>query len=192
MPYSHLLSKAQFETSIGQQVKFWTMKKALQILTLAAIFLTNQSFSTPFPKESGFRSSTVKAAKETVILTAGTPVSFKLSQNVNSDNVEIGNTVLMITDDVVVASGQIVIRQGERAEGTVTDIRRKNDCARCPDKSQRLEISIERVKAIDGQYVMLFGAPLTARSKCAKCSVELNTSVRLAANVQSNTVVTTR
>ena len=158
------------------------MKKALRILTLATIFLTNQSFSPP----------SVKAAKETVILTAGTPVSFKLSQNVNSDNVEIGNTVLMITDDVVVASGQIVIRQGERAEGTVTDIRRKNDCTRCPDKSQRLEISIERVKAIDGQYVMLFGAPLTARSKCAKCSVELNTSVRLAANVQSNTVVTTR
>ena len=158
------------------------MKQALFTFALATIFITNESFKDP----------SVSRLKETVMLTAGTPISFKLSQNINSDDVEIGNTVLFMTDDVVVAEGQIVIKQGMRAEGTVTDIRRKNSCSMCPDKSQRIEVSVERVKAIDGQYVMLFGAPLSVRSKCAKCPVELNTAMRLEATVQSTTVITTR
>ena len=156
------------------------MKQTLFTLALTTIFLTHQSFINP----------SVFNKKETVILNAGTPVSFKLIQNINSDDVEIGNTVLFSTDDVVVAGGQIVIRQGERSEGTVTDIRRKNDCSNCPDKFQRIEITIDRVKAIDGQYVRVFGPVFTARSKCPKCPVELNTTMRLDANVQSNTLIT--
>ena len=164
------------------------MKQALFTLALATVFITNESFRDP----SIASSLAMTKAKETVMLTAGTPISFKLSQNINSDDVEIGNTVLFMTDDVVVAEGQIVIKQGMRAEGTVTDIRRKNSCSACPDKSQRIEVSVERVKAIDGQYVMLFGAPLSVRSKCVKCPVELNTAMRLEATVQSTTVITTR
>ena len=164
------------------------MKQALFTLALATIFLTNESFKDP----SIASCLAMTRAKETVMLTAGTPISFKLSQNINSDDVEIGNTVLFMTDDVVVAEGQIVIKQGMRAEGTVTDVRRKNSCSACPDKSQRIEVSVERVKAIDGQYVMLFGVPLSVRSKCAKCPVELNTAMRLEATVQSTTVITTR
>ena len=168
------------------------MKQTLRILTLVTIFLTNQSFCTPFLKVSGFPTSTVKRTKETVILNSGTPISLKMNQNMNSDDVQIGNAVILMTDDVAVAEGQVVIKQNVRAEGKVTDIRRQNDCKRCPDKFQTIEITVERVLAIDGQYVKLFGPVFSAHSKCMKCPVLLNTAMRFQAFVQSNTVITTR
>ena len=108
------------------------MKQTLRILTLVTIFLTNQSFCTPFLKVSGFPTSTVKRTKETVILNSGTPISLKMNQNMNSDDVQIGNAVILMTDDVAVAEGQVVIKQNVRAEGKVTDIRRPKRLQKMP------------------------------------------------------------
>ncbi len=155
------------------------MKQASLTIALTALFLTNQSFVNP-------------SVKETVRLDAGTPVSFKLCENKNSDELEIGNQLLIITDDIVVAEGQIVIKKGIKASAIVDKIRRENQCRNCADKRQSIEISVDNVKAVDGQDVSLFGATFTVRSKCPKCPVELNTSMHLTANVQSNTLITTR
>jgi hypothetical protein len=130
--------------------------------------------------------------REEVILQAGTPISLTLNQSLNSDEVEVGNTVLMIVDDAVVAENQIVIRKGERAEGTVTYIKREDKCSTCPDKFQRIEITVNRVKSIDGQQIWLYGKPFSARGKCAKCPIELNVATRLEATVQQNTRVVIR
>ena len=175
---------------MNQQLKVMKMKEASLSIALSVLFLTNQSFVTPSP--SNRDASTVSTTKEFVILKAGTPVSFKLSENKTSDELEIGNVILLITDDMVVEEGQPVIRKGERAEGRVNNIRRQKDCRNYADKRQRIEIGVERVKAVDGQYVPLHGALLMVYSKNPKYPVELNTSMRLEAFVESNTPITTR
>lgn len=158
------------------------MKQASLTIVLAALFLTNQAFITP----------SLSAVKETVTLKAGTPVSFKLAENKTSDDLEVGNTILLITDDMVVVEGQTVIRKGERAEGEIKSMRRQNDCRNYADKRQRIEISVDRVKAVDGQYVPVHGSALTVYSKSPKYSVELNTSMRIEAFVESNTPIILR
>lgn len=145
-------------------------------------FILSQSFTPPFPSVK-----IEKIVREEVMLQAGTPISFTLNQSLNSDDVEVGNTVLMIVDDAVVADNQIVIRKGERAEGQIRYLKREGKCGNCRDKYHKIEISVDRVKAIDGQQIWLYGKPFSARSKCAKCPIELNITTRLEATVQQNT-----
>jgi hypothetical protein len=145
-------------------------------------FMLSQAFTPPF--------SSVKVEKivrEEVMLQAGTPISFTLNQSLNSDDVEAGNSVLMIVDDDVIADNQIVIRKGERAEGQIRYLKREEKCGNCRDKYHKIDISVDRVKAIDGQQIWLYGKPFSARGKCSKCPIELNTTTLLQATVQQNT-----
>jgi hypothetical protein len=160
------------------------MKQIYLTSITVLFFMLSQSFSPPF--------SSVKIAhkvREEVMLQAGTPISFTLNQSLNSNDVEVGNTVLMIVDDAVVADNQIVIRKGERAEGTISYLKRDERCGNCRDKYHKIEISVNRVKAIDGQQIWLYGKPFSARGKCSKCPIELNITTRLEATVQQNTRV---
>jgi hypothetical protein len=154
----------------------------MKSLALIVLFLTHQAFVTP----------TISTAKEFVILNAGTPVSFKLGENKNATDLEVGNTILIITDDDVVVDGQTVIRKGERGEAVVNKIIREKGCPNCRDKRQSIDISVDQVKAVDGQKVDLFGADFTFRSACSKCPVELNTTMRLDAHVGSNIKIVVR
>lgn len=163
------------------------MKQVLSISLTIAVFVLSQSFSRPFS-----RVEMKKKLCEEVILLGGTPISFTLNQSLNSDEVELGNSVLMIVDDAVVVDNQIVIRKGERAEGTITYLKREGQCSNCADKFQRIEITVNRVKAIDAQQIWLYGKPFSARGKCAKCPIELNITTRLEATVQQNTRIRTR
>lgn len=163
------------------------MKQVLTISLTIAFFIFSQSFTTSFEGDK-----IAEKLSEGVILLAGTPISFTLNQSLNSDELELGNSVLMIVDDAVITDNQIVIRKGERAEGTISYLKRDGQCSNCADKFQRIEITVNRVKAIDGQQVWLYGKPFSARGKCAKCPIELNITTRLEATVQQNTRIVTR
>jgi hypothetical protein len=164
------------------------MKQLFIIRITAAFFVLFQSFITPFSDSS----KTKKNTYEIVTLIGGTPVSFKLNQNIDSKDLEKGHTVLFIVDDDVVAENQVVIRKGERAEGLVIDIKRPENKGRFRDKYQQIQIAVTRVKAVDGQYVWLYDKPFLKHSDCAKCSIPLNTMVRLESTVQQNTDIVIR
>ena len=124
---------------------------------------------------------------ETIIVPAGTPVSVRLNGNYNSDDVEIGNVLKFRVSDPIVINGQTVVAQGAPAEGEITGLKRLTDCASCPTKFQSIEITVTRVKAVDGSYIMVDPTPHVARGKCPKCGVQLNQGINIQAHVQSNT-----
>jgi hypothetical protein len=137
------------------------------IIFLTLIGMTNQSFTT--------------SNNGDIIVPQGTPVLFKLTQNLNSSNVEIGNVVMFEVANPVIVEGQEVISQGTLAEGEITDIQDDNN------QYKILEIQINKVKAVDGKFIWLFGKSLTIRSKCINCPVEVKQGVRHSVNIQ-NTV----
>ena len=170
-------------------IKFLGKMKQLFITRITAVFFVlSQSFIMPFVGSI----KTKKSAQEIVTLIGGTPVSFKLNQNIDSKDLEKGHTVLFMVDDDVIAENQIVIRKGERAEGLVIDIKRPESKTRFRDKYQQIQIAVTRVKAVDGQYIWLYDKPFLKHSDCGKCSIKLNTMVRLESSVQQNTDIIIR
>ena len=129
---------------------------------------------------------------ETIIVPAGTPVSVRLNGNYNSDDVEIGNVLKFRVSDPIVINGQTVVAQGAPAEGEITGLKRLTDCASCPTEFQSIEITVTRVKAVDGSYIMVDPPPHVSRGKCPTCGVQLNQGIHIQANVQSNTNVRIR
>jgi hypothetical protein len=159
------------------------MKKAL-LPTIATVFcLLSQSFIAP---------SSGQNLRETVSLRGGTPVSVTVNQHLDSDELDRGNTILFLVDDEVVADNQTVIRKGDRAEGFVRDLSNRDKNGRLLDKCQRLEIVVNRVKAVDGQYVYLYGKPYLKQSKVTKAPVQLHTQIHLEAFVEQNVEITVR
>jgi hypothetical protein len=159
------------------------MKQAFLPTTATVFCLLFQSFIAP---------SAGQNLRETVSLRGGTPVSVTVNQHLDSDDLDRGNTILFLVDDAVIADNQIVIRKGERAEGFVRDLSKRDKKGRLLDKFQRLEVVVNRVKAVDGQYVFLYGKPYLKQSKGAKAPVQLHTELHLEAFVEQNVEITIR
>ena len=175
------------------------MKKTFSFVRFTAIIaffgLLTQSFTTlPSAPTPSIASSLAMTAAffETIIVPAGTPVSVRLNGNLNSDEVEIGNVLKFRVSDPIVINGQTVVAQGAPAEGEITNLKRLTDCATCPSEFQSIEITVTRVKAVDGSYIMVDPTPHVSRGKCPRCGVQLNQGIHIQANVQSNTNVRIR
>lgn len=169
------------------------MKKVINSIRFVAIIafvgLTTQSFTTlPYAQDPSVKMS----FSETVIVPAGTPVSVRLNGNLNSDDVEIGNVLKFRVSDPIVINGQTVVAQGAPAEGEITNLKRLTDCATCPSEFQSIEITVTRVKAVDGSYIMVDPTPHVSRGKCPRCGVQLNQGIHIQANVQSDSNVRVR
>lgn len=159
------------------------MKQAF-LITIATIFCgLSQSF---------IALSAGQSLRETVSLRGGTPVSVTVNQHLDSDELSLGNTVLFLVDDDVIAENQTVIRKGERAEGSVRDLSKRDRKGRLLDNFQRLEIVVSRVKAVDGQSVHLYGKPFLKQSKVINAPVQLHTKMHLEAFVEQNVEITIR
>jgi hypothetical protein len=148
------------------------------IIFLTLLGMTNQSFTT--------------SNNGDIIVPQGTPVLFKLTQNLNSSNVEIGNVVMFEVANPVIVEGQEVISQGTLAEGEITDIQNADNCTQCSSQYTVIEIQINKVKAVDGKFIWLFGKSLTIRSKCINCPVEVKQGVRHSVNIQNTVRVKVR
>ena len=175
--------------ALKKEQKFTHFNRARFTAIIAFVGLLTQSFTTlpnaPTPSVS-------KAFFETIIVPAGTPVSVRLNGNLNSDDVEIGNVLKFRVSDPIVINGQTVVAQGAPAEGEITNLKRLTDCATCPSEFQSIEITVTRVKAVDGSYIMVDPPPHVSRGKCPTCGVLLNQGIHIQANVQSNTNVRIR
>jgi hypothetical protein len=127
-----------------------------------------------------------------LIVPQGTPILFKLTQNINSKHVEIGHVVMFEVANPVIIEGQEVVAQGTLAEGEISDIHSGDDCSACSSQYPSLEIQINKVKAVDGKFIWLYGKSLTLRGKCLGCPVEVKQGIRHSVNVQNTVRVKVR
>ena len=79
----------------------------------------------------------------------GTKIRLRLEQSISSATAEEGQTVSLAVADSVRVGNAIVIPQGASATGTVIQSQKKRRMGR----TGKLDFSIDRVRAIDGQWV---------------------------------------
>lgn len=112
--------------------------KLLTILTLA--FFLNFTFG-----------ANIVLAEETVKLKAGTNVRLRLDNTINSENVNVGQTIQFSVSSEVKVDDKVVIESGAPAIGKVVDAEDNGMLG----KPGKLGIQLTSVKAVDGQDVMI-------------------------------------
>jgi len=86
-----------------------------------------------------------------IVLPEGTKLRVRLDQNISSATAEEGQVVELIVTDAVRAGETVVIPEGARVTGTITQAQEKRRLGR----AGKLDFSIDRVKSIDNQWIPL-------------------------------------
>ena len=84
-------------------------------------------------------------------LPEGTKIRVRLDQNISSATAVEGQTVELSVTDAIRAGDTVVIAEGARATGTITQAQEKRRLGR----AGKLDFSIDRVKAADNQWIPL-------------------------------------
>jgi hypothetical protein len=93
----------------------------------------------------------VLACSAQVVLPEGTKIRVRLDQNISSATAEEGQTVEFSAADAVRVGDTVVIAEGARVTGVITQAHEKRRLGR----AGKLDFSIDRVRAIDNQWVPL-------------------------------------
>jgi hypothetical protein len=86
-----------------------------------------------------------------VTIPEGTKIRVRLDQTISSATADQGQTVELSVTENVKVGGMAVIPEGSRVTGTITEARAKRRMGR----SGKLDFSIDRVRAQDGEWVPL-------------------------------------
>jgi hypothetical protein len=86
-----------------------------------------------------------------VTIPDGTRIRLRLDQTISSATAEEGQTVELSVTEPVKVDGQVVIKEGARATGTVVVAQEKRRMGR----AGKLDFSVDRVRAEDGEWVPL-------------------------------------
>ncbi len=81
----------------------------------------------------------------------GTKLRVRLDQTISSASAEAGQTVELSVTEAVKINGDVVIPEGARVTGTVTQAQEKRRMGR----AGKLDFSVERVRAMDGEWIPL-------------------------------------
>ena len=81
----------------------------------------------------------------------GTKIRVRLDQTLSSGTADQGQVVELSVTEPIKVDGQIVIPEGARVTGTVTEAQEKRHMGR----AGKLDFSIDRVRAADGEWVPL-------------------------------------
>src|SRR5215471_17881020 len=93
----------------------------------------------------------VLACSAQSVLPEGTKLRVRLDQNISSATAEEGQVVELSVTDAVKAGDTIVIPEGARVTGTITQAQEKRRLGR----AGKLDFSIDRVKTADNQWIPL-------------------------------------
>jgi hypothetical protein len=85
------------------------------------------------------------------VLPEGTKLRVRLDQNISSATADEGQVVELTVTDAVKAGDTVVIPEGARATGTITQAQEKRRMGR----AGKLDFSIDRVKTVDNQWIPL-------------------------------------
>jgi hypothetical protein len=94
--------------------------------------------------------SAVVAAAQ-VNIPDGTRLRVRLDQTISSSTAEQGQTVELSVTEPVKVGTEVVIPEGSRVTGTVTQAQEKRHMGR----AGKLDFSIDRVRAVDGEWIPL-------------------------------------
>jgi len=86
-----------------------------------------------------------------MVLPEGTKIRVRLDQNISSATAEEGQTVELSVADAVKAGEAVVIAEGARVTGAVTQAHEKRRLGR----AGKLDFSIDRVRTVDNQWIPL-------------------------------------
>jgi len=86
-----------------------------------------------------------------IVLPEGTKIRVRLDQNISSSTAEEGQTVEFSVTDPVRVAETIVIAEGARVTGVITEAHEKRRLGR----AGKLDFSIDRVRTVDNQWVPL-------------------------------------
>jgi hypothetical protein len=81
----------------------------------------------------------------------GTKLRVRLDQTISSSTAEQGQTVELSVTEPVKVGDEVVIPEGSRVTGTVTQAQEKRHMGR----AGKLDFSIDRVRAVDGEWISL-------------------------------------
>jgi hypothetical protein len=93
----------------------------------------------------------VLACSAQSVLPEGTKLRVRLDQNISSATAEEGQIVELSVTDAVKAGDTIVIPEGARVTGTITQAQERRRLGR----AGKLDFSIDRVKTVDNQWIPL-------------------------------------
>jgi hypothetical protein len=81
----------------------------------------------------------------------GTKIRVRLDQTLSSGTADQGQVVELSVAESIKVDGQVVIPEGSRVTGTVTEAQEKRHMGR----AGKLDFSIDRVRAADGEWIPL-------------------------------------
>jgi hypothetical protein len=96
----------------------------------------------------------IKQSNTDIRLKRGTPVTLKLAETINTNNLDKNHTVLLEVYLDVVVEGKIAISTGAYAEGYVSNYKARTLLG----KGSELEIRAINAQCVDGQRAILIGA----------------------------------
>ncbi len=96
-----------------------------------------------------------------VLVKAGTIVSLRLNEEVQIEEVQVGNTLDFLVRSNVTVNGKVVIATGTIAEGWV-----KKVWTSCEGRCTKITITVENVQTVDGQRIYLRSIPHTVQVNC--------------------------
>ena len=102
-----------------------------------------------------------------VTLRAGTIVSVELMEELDPNELSVGNAIDLMVRSNVYVNGKVVIATGAIAEGMVKKVKRG-----CGGDCVEVTITVENVQAVDGQRIYLRSIPHIMKSDC--CSGKKN------------------
>lgn len=133
-------------------------KRKLKSLILLLVLLTSE-FGVGF--SFGMISLSNDNLQLMTILRAGTVVSLTTNEEIQFDEVQVGNTLDFFVRSNVVVNGSIVIASGAIAEGWV-----KNITTSCGGHCSKITITAESVQTVDGQRIFVRSIPYIIEKDC--------------------------
>src|ERR1043166_1522956 len=98
--------------------------------------------------------TSVASAQEPIVLPEGTPIRVVTAQDINSKEAKPNDTVNFTVDEDVLVNGQIVVRKGSAALGSVINAEKGGYLG----KSGKLAIQVESTQTVDGGKLKLRAA----------------------------------
>jgi hypothetical protein len=119
-----------------------------------------------------------------ITLRAGTTVSFKLAEEVNSEDFYVNNALRFKVSINVTVNGKVVIATNAYAEGTITKVKKVAN-----GEIAELHIVLESVQAVDGTRIDLDPSPHIVRANCPAQQATATIGTLLRAHVLNDTQI---
>ena len=114
-----------------------------------------------------------------VVLSAGTPVSLYLNEEIHAEDLTAGNALDFTVRANVTVNGKVLISAGSIVSGWVKRVKKA-----CEGKCSEITIEVQEVRAVDGQMVRLRSTPHIVRVPC--CGSKDNAEAPIGANIRAN------